>query len=207
MKLLSRQWELLYHCNACPVIHTKPKRYPFSTGKERNTWSRRAKVMGRFSLSCSAIVWLLLQPDGKSSVSEAWPFQGLHFRGSFHCQPESRSHIRSQAALFFLTSHFKFSGSPLHVPNRVSEHIPEQLNSGFIYRFYWHCCHSKCCPADKEPEKSPASISKPETCATSVVLLLPNLVSLTKLISAALGKYSSIYNFSFILYNQRSITT
>lgn len=64
--------------------------------QERNTRSRRAKVMGRFSLSCSAIVRLLLQPDGKSSVSEAWPFQGLHFRGSFHCQPESRSHIRSQ---------------------------------------------------------------------------------------------------------------
>lgn len=75
------------------------------------------------------------------------------------------------AALFFLTSHFKFSGSPLHVSSPVSEHIPELLSSVFIYRFYWHCCHSKCYPVDKETKKSPDSVSYPETCAAYVAPL------------------------------------
>lgn len=114
------------------------------------------------------------------AVSEPWPFQGLHFRGSFHPHPQSCSHpCWESAALFFLTSHFlKFPGSPLRIPSPVSKHLPEQLSSGFIYRFCWHCCNSKCCPADREIEKSPASVSEPEPRAESAPLLLQNLLSL-----------------------------
>lgn len=96
MKLLRRWWEFRSHCNVCLMVHTESKLHSFSTGEERNTWSRCARGRGRFSLFCSGIVWLLLQPNSKSSVSGQRPFQSLQFKGSFYSQHQSHNHIRSQ---------------------------------------------------------------------------------------------------------------
>lgn len=166
IKLLTRQWQLLCHCSICPLAHTKPELYPYNTGK---------KHMGLVCWSYRMMLSFLFCNNLSLAVSEPRPFQGLHFRGSFHSHPQSCSHPRWQsAALFFLKS----SGSPLHTPSPASKHPPQQLSPGFIYRFYWHCCNSKCRPADKEIEKSCASICEPEPCAESVPLLLQNFLSL-----------------------------
>lgn len=168
---LCRQWQLLCHCSICPLVHTKPELYHFNTGK---------KYMDLVCWSYRMMLSFLFCNNLSFAVSEPWPFQGLHFRGSFHSHPQSCSHpCWESAALFFLTSHFlKSSGSPLHIPSPASKPLPQQLSPGFIYRFYWHCCNSECCPADKEIEKSCASVSEPEPCAESVPLLLQNFLSL-----------------------------
>lgn len=171
IKLLTRQWQLLCHSSICLMVHMKPELYPFNTGKKHMDlvcWSYRMILSFLF---CNNLAF---------GVSEPWPFQGLLFGGSFHSHLQSCSHPRwESAALFFLTNHFlKSSGSPLHIPSPASKQLPQQLSPGFIYRFYWHCCHSKCCPADREIEKSRASIGEPEPCAESVPLPLQNLLPL-----------------------------
>lgn len=99
------------------------------------------------------------------AVPEPWPSQGLHFRGSFHSHPELQPSMLGISSPVLPHQHFlKSSGSPLHIPSPASKHLPQQLSSGFIYRFYWHCCNSKCCPADTELEKSRASVSEPGLC-------------------------------------------